>query len=138
MNTAITHDTLALEAKLEVNKQVVLAFYEAAINRKDFDAASELVGEEYVQHNPLIADGREGLASFIAHLRETFPALRAEVKHAFADGDFVIVHVHGVREPGQRGSAIVDIFRLADRKIVEHWDVIQPIPDHAANQNGMF
>jgi predicted SnoaL-like aldol condensation-catalyzing enzyme len=56
----------------------------------------------------------------------------------FADDDYVIVHTHGVREPGQRGSAIVDIFKLEDGKIIEHWDVIQPIPDNAANQNGMF
>jgi predicted SnoaL-like aldol condensation-catalyzing enzyme len=56
----------------------------------------------------------------------------------FADGDYVILHVHAVREPGTRGNAIVDIFRLEDGKIVEHWDVVQPIPEKAANANGMF
>jgi hypothetical protein len=58
--------------------------------------------------------------------------------HVFADGDYVIIHSHAIREPGTRGAAIVDIFRLEDRKIVEHWDIIQPIPDTAANSNGMF
>jgi predicted SnoaL-like aldol condensation-catalyzing enzyme len=54
------------------------------------------------------------------------------------DGDFVILHVHSVREPGERGSAIIDIFKLESGKIVEHWDVIQPIPEKPANPNTMF
>ena len=60
------------------------------------------------------------------------------LKRIFADGDYVIVHVHAVREPGTRGNAIIDIFRLEDGKVVEHWDVIQPIPEKSANDNGMF
>jgi predicted SnoaL-like aldol condensation-catalyzing enzyme len=56
----------------------------------------------------------------------------------FADGDYVILHAHAVREPRTRGNAIVDIFRIEDGKIVEHWDVVQPIPEKAANANGMF
>ncbi len=57
----------------------------------------------------------------------------------FADGDYVIVHVHAVREPGTRGNAIIDIYRLDGKgQIVEHWDVVQPIPEKAANENGMF
>ena len=55
-----------------------------------------------------------------------------------ADGDFVILHVHAVREPGTKGQAIIDIFRVADGKIVEHWDVIQDVPDQAMNNNTMF
>ncbi|TJW07308.1 MAG: polyketide cyclase [Mesorhizobium sp.] len=125
-------------SKLEANKATVLAFYEAAINRTDFEAASNFLGSRYVQHNPLIDDGIEGFKAFLAFLRENFPGLRAEVKRIFTDGDFVVAHTHGVRVPGDRGSAIVDIFRLEDGKIVEHWDVIQPIPEQALNQNGMF
>jgi predicted SnoaL-like aldol condensation-catalyzing enzyme len=128
----------SLESTLEANKRTVLAFYEAAINQTDFDAAAAFIGERYVQHNPRIADGPEGLKAFLGLLRESFPGLRGEVKRIFADGDFVIVHTHGVRVPGEGGSAIVDIFRLEDGKIVEHWDVIQPIPETAANENGMF
>lgn len=127
-----------IDPKLEANKQTVLAFYEAGLNQKDFAAASKLIGKRYVQHNPLVADGIEGFKAFLSYLKEKFPSLRAEIKNVFADGDFVIVHVHAVREPGQRGSAIVDIFKLEDGKIVEHWDVIQPIPEDAANPNGMF
>ncbi|MFF3670725.1 nuclear transport factor 2 family protein [Microtetraspora malaysiensis] len=124
---------------LERNKQTVLAFYEAGLNQKDFETASKLIGDRYVQHNPKIADGIEGFEAFLRQLREDFPALRAEIKRIFADGDFVIAHVHGVRVPGQLGTAIVDIFRLDQNgKIVEHWDVMQPIPEVAENQNGMF
>ncbi|MGW7255375.1 nuclear transport factor 2 family protein [Streptomyces sp. NPDC054834] len=123
---------------MDTNKQNVLAFYEAALNQKDFDAASQFIGDRYVQHNPLIADGIDGFEEFLRYLRETFPELRAEVKRIFTDGDFVIAHIHGVRVPGQLGSAIVDIFRMDDGKIVEHWDVIQPIPEEAVNPNGMF
>ncbi|MFI7425525.1 ester cyclase [Micromonospora sp. NPDC049836] len=125
--------------KLDRNKQTVLAFYEAGINNKDFAAASKFIGERYVQHNPQIADGAEGFERRVGFIKETFPELRAEVKMIVAEGDFVMAHVHGVRVPGQRGTAIVDIFRLDDDgKLVEHWDVMQDIPEHSENQNGMF
>ena len=127
-----------MKVKVEANKKTVLAFYEAGINNKDFDAASKFIGKRYVQHNPNIADGPEGLKAFLGVLKEKFPNLRGDIKQIFADGDFVIVHVHGVRVPGERGSAIVDIFKLEDGKIVEHWDVLQPIPETSANTNGMF
>ena len=122
----------------EANKKVVLDFYEKAINQKNFEAAAVHFGPRYTQHNPNAADGPEGLKAFLGFLREKFPASRSEVKRAFTDGDYVILHVHAVREPGTRGSAIVDIFKLEGGKIVEHWDVVQPIPEKALNANGMF
>ncbi len=128
----------AEESALETNKKTVVAFYEAAINKKDFKAASKYMGKRYVQHNPLAADGPEGLKAFLGFLKEKHPRSHSEIKKVFADGDYVILHVHAVRDPGDRGAAIVDIFKLEDGKVVEHWDVIQPIPDKAANPNGMF
>ena len=125
-------------AQEEANKKVVVDFYEKAINQKDFEAASQHFGNRYVQHNPGAPDGPEGLKAFLGFLKEKFPQSRSEIKRVFADGDYVILHVHAVREPGARGSAIVDIFKLEGGKIVEHWDVVQPIPDKAANNNGMF
>ena len=120
------------------NKAAVLAFYEQGLNRKDADAALKYLGERYVQHNPNAADGPEGFRQFVAFLRDKYPQSHSEIKRVFTDGDYVILHVHAVREPGTRGSAIVDIFRLEQGKIVEHWDAVQPIPEQSANANGMF
>jgi predicted SnoaL-like aldol condensation-catalyzing enzyme len=125
-------------ADLEGNKKKVVEFYEQAINRKDFDAASKYLGSRYTQHNPVAADGPEGLKGFIGFLRAKFPDAKSEIKRVFAEGDYVILHVHAVREPGTRGRAIIDIFRLENGRIVEHWDVAQDVPEKAANANGMF
>ena len=128
----------AADAQQEANRKVVLDFYEKGLNQKDADAAIALMGNRYVQHNPGAADGPEGFRKFIGFLREKFPNSRSEIKRSFVDGDFVILHVHAVREPGARGNAIIDIFKLENGKVVEHWDVVQPIPEKPANTNGMF
>ena len=125
-------------SQAEANRQAVLAFYEKGLNQKDADAALKYIGNRYVQHNPNAADGPEGFRQFIAFLREKYPQSHSEIRKSFVDGDFVILHVHAVREPGTRGSAIIDIFKLEGGKIVEHWDVNQPIPEAAANPNTMF
>ena len=125
-------------AEMEANKKTVLEFYEKGLNQKDFAAASVYFGPRYVQHNPGAPDGIEGFKSFIGFLKEKFPNSKSDIKRVFADGDFVILHVHVVREPGSLGSAIVDMFRLENGKIVEHWDVIQTIPEKMAHTNGMF
>jgi predicted SnoaL-like aldol condensation-catalyzing enzyme len=124
--------------QLERNKATVAAFYRHAIVGKDFEAARALVGPTYTQHNPRIADGLEGLAQFIDSIKRDFPDLTVEVKRLVAEGNYVVGHVHGIRVPGQAGTAIVDIFRFEDTRIVEHWDVMQPIPEDAANDNTMF
>ena len=128
----------ATEMKEEANKKTVLAFYDAAINQKDFEAASQYLGDKYIQHNPQAKDGPEGLKGYIAFLKEKFPQQHNEFKHVYADGDYVIVHVHSVQVPDTRGRAIIDIFRLDNGKVVEHWDVIQDIPETPANDNTMF
>ena len=128
----------AFAADLEANKKAVLEFYEAGLNKKDFEAAAKYFGPKYIQHNPGAPDGIEGFKAFLAFLREKFPDSKSEIKRVFAEGDFVILHVHAVREPGTRGRAIVDIFRLENGKIVEHWDVAQDIPEKMPHTNGMF
>lgn len=128
----------AAEPQQAANRRAVEEFYEKALNQKDFDAAASYLGPRYIQHNPTAADGPEGLKRFLQFLREKFPNSHNEIKRVFTDGDFVILHVLAVREPGTRGAAIVDIFRLENGKIVEHWDVRQDIPETAANTNGMF
>ncbi len=119
-------------------KATVLSFYDALINRKDFTEARRHVGPRYIQHNPLWLDGFDGLGDLVEMLRTRHPQARSEIKRVFVDGDHVILHVHSLRDPGTRGRAIVDIFRMEDGKIAEHWDVIQEIPERAAHTNGMF
>ena len=138
MTVALLLPPAAGAADLEANKKVVVEFYEAALNRMDFEAAAKHFGPRYIQHNPGAPDGIEGFRQFIAMRKEKTPKARSEIKRVFAEGDYVILHVHSIREPGQRGVAIVDIFRLENGKIVEHWDVVQPIPENAANNNTMF
>ncbi|MEO8314563.1 MAG: ester cyclase [Pseudomonadota bacterium] len=129
----------AADAKqLEANKRAAVAFYDAAINKKDFDAASKLLGSQYKQHNPTAADGAEGLKGFIEFLKNKFPNQKGDIKRVIAEGDIVVLHVHSTRGDNTPGRAIVDIFRLEKGKIVEHWDVIQDIPEKASNANGMF
>jgi predicted SnoaL-like aldol condensation-catalyzing enzyme len=123
---------------LEANKALVTAFYDAAINRKDFAAASQYLGPQYIQHNPTAHDGAEGLKGFIEFLTARFPNQKGEIKRVIAEGDLVMLHIHSTRGDDTPGRAIVDIFRVADGKVVEHWDVIQDIPASAANTNGMF
>ena len=96
------------------------------------------MGDHYTQHNPTVPDGLDGFKAIVDYLRAKAPQSHSEIKAAFADGDRVILHVHSVAAPGDRGRAIVDIFRLDHGKIVVHWDVVQAIPAEAATTNTMF
>jgi predicted SnoaL-like aldol condensation-catalyzing enzyme len=127
-----------VSSSLEANKKAVQEFYDFVINKKDFESARKYMGNRYKQHNPLVADGPEGLKAFIEFLKTNFPDARSEIKRVLADGDYVILHVHSIRPPNMRGRAIIEIFRLENGKIDEHWDVIQEIPEESANPNGMF
>ena len=124
--------------ELETNKKSVEAFYDLIINKKDFDSAKKYIGNRYKQHNPLVADRPEGLREFVEFLKTNYPEAKSEIKRSFADGNHVILHVHSTRAPDSAGRAIIEIFRLENGKIEEHWDVIQEIPLSSANQNGMF
>ena len=124
---------------MERNKKAALEFYDLAINKKDYEAASKYLGSDYKQHNPLVGDGKEGFKAFLSMLKKDFPRAHSEVKRVFADGNYVIIHVHSMRLPNTRGRAIFDCFRFDENgKIVEHWDAIQDIPEKSANPNGMF
>lgn len=125
-------------AEEKANKALVLRFYDAVVNAKDVTAAESMLGPKYIQHNPSAADGVEGLRGFIAFLRSNAPNSRSEVKRAFVDGDHVILHVRSQRKPEDKPRAIMEIFRVERGKVVEHWDVIQDIPEKAANNNTMF
>jgi predicted SnoaL-like aldol condensation-catalyzing enzyme len=123
---------------IERNKAAATGFYEAALNRKDAEAAVVYLGSNYRQHNPVIEDGRAGLAKMVNWLAGAYPQAHSEILRVIAEGDFVVLHVHRHRTPDGPGDAIIDIFRLEDGKLVEHWDVIQPVPEKAVNSNTMF
>src|SRR5215469_3739948 len=119
------------------NVRIVVAFYETLLNEKDIEAARQYVGAHYRQHSPLAADGFDGLRAFLVPMFEQHPQMRCEIKRVFADGEFVILHVHARLGPEDRGAAVADIFRLEAGKIVEHWDVLQQIPESVPNANPM-
>ncbi|OFW58643.1 MAG: hypothetical protein A2133_07930 [Actinobacteria bacterium RBG_16_64_13] len=122
-------------------RDIVLAFYAAALNEKNVEKAKEFLGETYIQHNPRVLDGPEALLRFVQFRRDRYPEARNEVKMAIAEGNLVALHVHSVVIPGTPGRHIVDIFRVEDDKVVEHWDVIQDIPLELfppINDNGLF
>jgi predicted SnoaL-like aldol condensation-catalyzing enzyme len=127
-----------MQPSLEANKKTVQKFYDLIINKKDFESASEYIGSRYTQHNPLVADGLEGLKDFVDFLKSNYPYARNEIKRVFTESDYVILHVHSVRVPNTQGRAIIEIFMLENGKIVEYWDAIQDIPETSANPNGMF
>jgi predicted SnoaL-like aldol condensation-catalyzing enzyme len=129
---------ISARAQLEANKKLVLAFYEQIIGRKDFDAARRYMGDTYRQHAPYAADGHEGLRAWLAGFKAAFPDHRYEVKRVIAEGPYVMLHLHGMGGPNPHGESVVDIFRVEKGKVVEHWDIIQAIPDSADNANSMF
>jgi len=124
--------------QLAHNKKLVLEFYHKLIGEKDFEAARPYMGSMYRQHAPYAADGHEGVAEWVRKFKEGFPQHHYEVKKVIAEGDFVVLHLHGKSGLHPFGESVVDIFRIENGKVVEHWDVIQPIPESADNANSMF
>ena len=124
---------------LEIMKRDVIAFYEMMFNEsRPREAIERYAGEEYIQHNPHVANGRQGFIEYFERMAAEFPDKRVEVKRAFAEGRHVILHCHQIWPDGLEYAGI-DIFRLDDAgKIVEHWDVLQELPKTSAHDNGVF
>lgn len=140
---ATAADRLDVEkARLERNKQTVIAFYTMTVNDHDPEGAvKRYVGAEYRQHNPFARDGKEAFIAFFKDRFQRDPKARMEIKRVVAEGDFVVVHVHHLDSGGGKGRATMDWFRLdPDGRIVEHWDVGQPVPpdSEVKNRNTMF
>lgn len=128
-----------MENRNERNKVLVREFYHLAMNlRSPEEAAARYLGPFYKQHNPGAADGDQAFVRYAREFLKTYPALTFQFRRFIAEGDLVSVHSHLVRHAGDRGVAIMDIFRVENDLIVEHWDVIQEIPTTTANNNTMF
>ena len=116
-----------------------MAFYKKAHFDGDVDGAIALyVGDTYIQHTPAAEDGVEGLRNYINHFLKTFPHAKGDIRRVLADGDIVAVHAHWTGLISKNGDVGIDVFRVKDGKLVEHWDVIQAIPDASKNGNTMF
>lgn len=123
--------------KEEANRQLVVHFYERFFNAHDLESAA-VVATDYRQHNPAVPDGKQTFVSFFSSFFAEHPQARARIVRSAANDDLVWLHVHATDGPQDRGQAVVDIFRVANGQIVEHWDVIQDVPDRSANDNGLF
>lgn len=132
-------DFNAAQHLTEQNKNLVIDFYQGVFTKHQVTEYSDrYLDKRYIQHNPHVSDGK---APFVDYFKDYFkknPEANNKIKRVIAADDLVVLHVHSTQNSQDRGQAIVDIFRVEDGKIVEHWDVIQEIPAQSANNNSMF
>jgi predicted SnoaL-like aldol condensation-catalyzing enzyme len=126
----------------KANKELVQKYEDLTFEKRDVNAAVLLLADNFKQHNPTIPDGKDGFINGVGgFLLKQNPNLKIVTKRIVAEGDLVVLHSFGKfdnKNPAERGVAVVDIFRIENGKIAEHWDVIETIPEQPANSNTMF
>jgi predicted SnoaL-like aldol condensation-catalyzing enzyme len=129
----------AASADPAANKKMVMAAFDLLFVQHKVDQAVDTYFDPgYIQHNPMAATGAEPMRNFFKAFYAANPGASVTVGQVLADGDLVAVHYLAKFKPEDRGFAVVDIFRVANGKIAEHWDVVQPVPEKSANSNGML
>jgi predicted SnoaL-like aldol condensation-catalyzing enzyme len=132
------HYSLVADASMSP-KNVVIAFEKMGIDGHDPKAAVlRYFAPDMIDHDPAVAGDRASVIAYLDAKDWSKPGPERKIIHMVADGDMVMVHHHLVREPGTKGIAAVDMFRVKDGMIVEHWDVLQPVPEISVNKTGMF
>jgi predicted SnoaL-like aldol condensation-catalyzing enzyme len=121
----------------EANKKMVTTFYQGLFGDKDYSVIDKYIAPDYIQHNPSLADGAESLKNAVQVWLKDVPKGKVDFQHIAADGDLVFLHVKTYGPTGKI-TAIVDIFKVTGNRIVEHWDVIQEVPEKSANKHPMF
>lgn len=122
----------------EANLKLVVNFYEQFFNKHEVARAAEVISEDYKQHNPEVPDGKKPFVDYFSQFFKETPQSKARIVRTAMSGDLVWLQVHSTNSPSDRGQAVLDIFRVKNGKIVEHWDIIQDIPEKSANENTMF
>ena len=123
---------------LPQNKANAIAFYKTAYEGNPKKAVEQYVGEEYIQHNPDVANGPEGFINYFERMQQEYPDKSIEFVRCIAEGDLVALHTHQTW-PGNDQYVTMDFFRFDENgKIIEHWDAIQQIPKDSKNQNKMY
>lgn len=125
--------------KTEMNKKIVTQFYEGVFIRHQVKPYSNrYIANQYIQHNQHFPDGKTQFIDYFTQYFKDNPQAKNTIKRVIADGDLVALHVHSTKNDQDLGKAIVDIFRLENGKIVEHWDFIEAVTKKSTNSNTMF
>jgi predicted SnoaL-like aldol condensation-catalyzing enzyme len=120
------------------NLEICRRMYDEMLFTFEASLIDRYIAEDYIQHSTAATEGREGLRAFFLDRGERFKDVRMRMMASFADGDFTIFHIHTIREPGDPGMSIIDIFRMVDGMVQEHWEVVQEIPAVLPHGNGIF
>jgi predicted SnoaL-like aldol condensation-catalyzing enzyme len=126
----------SVNQQLEENKKLVANLYQEVFGDKNIDAVDKYIGDNYIQHNPAVADGKEALKTALKVWFKGAPKEKIDIQHLGADGNFVFIHTRS--KQGNKTISVMDIFRIDASRIVEHWDVMQEVPAKAANDHPMF
>ncbi len=139
VQAADPQSTVRVKSQAEQNKNIVVDFYQGVFQKHEVKAYSDrYIGNQYIQHNPHVPDGKTPFVNYFTQYFKENPDAKSTIKRVVADGDLVWLHVHSTQNSKDLGTAVVDIFRIENGKIVEHWDVQQQVPKPSANKNTMF